>query len=97
MGMALIYTGAGSGGRSRWLAAAGDIQSTLGPDPVFRHCSSFLFAFGMFGAFELQMPSAIQSKLAGASGNQKSGTMIGAFVMGSQFRHWSLQLVLLRR
>ena len=44
----------------------------------------FVFlAIGMFGAFELQMPSAIQSKLATASGNQKSGTAIGAFVMGA--------------
>jgi len=42
-----------------------------------------VLAFGMFGAFELQMPSSIQSKLAGVSGKQKSGTMIGAFVMGA--------------
>jgi len=40
-------------------------------------------ALGMFGAFDLQMPSAIQSRLAGVSGNQKTGTMIGAFVMGA--------------
>jgi thiol:disulfide interchange protein DsbD len=37
----------------------------------------------MFGAYDLQMPSGIQSKLSGVSGNQKSGTMIGAFVMGA--------------
>jgi len=29
------------------------------------------------------MPSAVQSKLAGISGKQKSGTMIGAFIMGA--------------
>jgi thiol:disulfide interchange protein DsbD len=37
----------------------------------------------MFGAYDLQMPSGIQSKLSGVSGNQRSGTMIGAFVMGA--------------
>ncbi len=37
----------------------------------------------MFGAYDLQMPSSVQGRLAGVSGNQKSGTMIGAFVMGA--------------
>jgi thiol:disulfide interchange protein DsbD len=37
----------------------------------------------MFGAYDLQMPSGLQSKLSGVSGNQKNGTMIGAFVMGA--------------
>ena len=46
--------------------------------------SLFIFlAFGMFGAFDLQMPAAIQNKLASVSGNQKSGTAVGAFVMGA--------------
>ena len=39
-------------------------------------------AFGMFGAFELQMPSSIQTRLSAISGDQKSGTMVGAFIMG---------------
>jgi len=42
-----------------------------------------VLALGMFGAYDLQMPSGLQSKLAGISGNQKHGTMIGAFVMGA--------------
>jgi thiol:disulfide interchange protein DsbD len=42
-----------------------------------------VLALGMFGMFELQMPSAIQSRLASVSGNQRSGTAIGAFVMGA--------------
>ncbi len=29
------------------------------------------------------MPSGVQSKLSSISGNQKSGTMVGAFVMGA--------------
>jgi thiol:disulfide interchange protein DsbD len=37
----------------------------------------------MFGLFDLQMPSAIQSRLANISGRQRSGTVIGAFVMGA--------------
>ena len=81
MGMALIYTAAGIAA-----AAAGlQLQATFN-QPWILILFSGLFvvlAFGMFGAFELQMPSSIQSKLAGVSGNQKSGTMIGAFVMGA--------------
>ncbi len=43
----------------------------------------FVFlALGMFGVFELQMPSSIQTKLSNISGQQKSGTTIGAFIMG---------------
>jgi thiol:disulfide interchange protein DsbD len=42
-----------------------------------------VLALGMFGLFDLQMPSAIQSRLAAISGNQKSGTAVGAFVMGA--------------
>ena len=81
MGMALVYTGAGVAA-----AAAGlQLQATFNQPWVLILFSGLfvVLAFGMFGAFELQMPSSIQSKLAGASGNQKSGTMIGAFVMGS--------------
>ncbi|HTE42790.1 MAG TPA: protein-disulfide reductase DsbD [Steroidobacteraceae bacterium] len=40
-------------------------------------------AFAMFGAYTLQMPSFIQSKLTDVSNNQKSGTFIGTFVMGA--------------
>jgi len=78
MGMALIYTGAGIAA-----AAAGlQLQATFNQPWVLIIFSSLfvVLAFGMFGAFELQMPSAIQSKLAGASGNQKSGTMIGGAI-----------------
>ncbi len=81
MGMALIYTAAGVAA-----AAAGmQLQATFN-QPWILILFSGLFvtlAFGMFGAFELQMPAGIQSKLAGISGNQRSGTMVGAFVMGA--------------
>jgi thiol:disulfide interchange protein DsbD len=81
MGMALVYTGAGVAA-----AAAGlQLQATFNqPWVLILFSALFVFlSFGMFGAFELQMPSSVQSKLAGVSGNQKSGTMIGAFVMGA--------------
>jgi thiol:disulfide interchange protein DsbD len=81
MGMALVYTGAGVAA-----AAAGlQLQATFNQPWVLILFSALfvLLSFGMFGAFELQMPSSIQSKLSGVSGNQKSGTMIGAFVRGS--------------
>ena len=81
MGMALVYTGAGIAA-----AAAGmQLQATFN-QPWILILFSALFvvlALGMFGAYDLQMPSSVQSKLADVSGNQKSGTMIGAFVMGA--------------
>ncbi len=40
-------------------------------------------ALAMFGAFTLQLPSALQSKLTDVSNQQKSGTYIGVFVMGA--------------
>lgn len=81
MGMAIIYTGAGVAA-----AAAGmQLQATFNQPWILILFSGVfvLLALGMFGAYDLQMPSAVQSKLAGISGKQKSGTMIGAFIMGA--------------
>ncbi len=39
-------------------------------------------AFSMFGFYELQVPSSLQSKIAELSGKQKSGSYIGVIVMG---------------
>jgi thiol:disulfide interchange protein DsbD len=39
-------------------------------------------AFSMFGFYELQMPSAIQNRLAALSNQQQGGTFIGVGVMG---------------
>lgn len=41
-----------------------------------------VLAFAMFGFFELQMPASIQNKLTGFSNQQKSGSFIGAAIMG---------------
>lgn len=81
MGMALIYTGAGI------VAAAVGVQLQAvfnAPWVLILFAGLFVvLALGMFGMFDLQMPSAIQSRLATVSGKQKSGTIIGAFVMGA--------------
>jgi thiol:disulfide interchange protein DsbD len=81
MGMALVYTAAGVAA-----AAAGlQLQATFNqPWVLSLFAGLFIFlSLGMFGMFDLQMPSAIQSRLSSASGNQTSGTMVGAFVMGA--------------
>lgn len=41
-----------------------------------------LLALSMFGLYELQLPSALQTRLAAASGRIKGGKVIGAFLMG---------------
>ena len=81
MGMAVVYTGAGIAA-----AAIGLQLQAIFNQPWVLILFSGLFvvlALGMFGLFDLQMPSAIQTRLATASGKQKSGTLIGAFVMGA--------------
>jgi thioredoxin:protein disulfide reductase len=40
-------------------------------------------AFAMFGAYTLQMPSAIQTRLTDASNKQQAGTFVGTFIMGA--------------
>ncbi len=81
MGMAIVYTGAGIAA-----AAVGiQLQATFNQPWILILFSGLfvLLALGMFGAYDLQMPSSIQTRLSGISGNQKSGTMVGAFVMGA--------------
>ncbi len=80
-GMALVYTAAG--------IAAGAIGVQLQAmfnQPWVLSLFAGLFvvlAAGMFGLYDLQMPSSVQSRLAAISGRQRAGTMIGAFVMGA--------------
>lgn len=81
LGMALVYTAAGVAA-----AAVGvQLQAVFNQPWVLILFSGLfvLLALGMFGLFDLQMPSAIQSRLATVSGRQRSGTVIGAFVMGA--------------
>ncbi len=81
MGMALIYTAAGVAA-----AAAGlQLQATFNQPWVLAVFSGMfvILAAGMFGMYDMQMPSAIQSRLASISSNQRSGSVIGAFIMGA--------------
>jgi thioredoxin:protein disulfide reductase len=40
-------------------------------------------AFAMFGAYTLQLPSALQTRLTNVSNQQKSGSYVGTFIMGA--------------
>ncbi|MEM9323107.1 MAG: protein-disulfide reductase DsbD [Pseudomonadota bacterium] len=82
LGMALTYTSAGA----LFAYFGGTQAATFFQQPWILITFAGLFvvlAMSMFGLFELQMPSVIQSKVATISNDQKSGTAVGAFVMGS--------------
>ena len=81
MGMALVYTAAGVAA-----AAVGLQLQAIFNQPWILTLFAGLFvvlALGMFGVYDLQMPSGIQTRLSNISGSQKSGTAIGAFVIGA--------------
>jgi len=42
-----------------------------------------VMALAMFGLFEIQMPSAIQSRLSGLANKQKNGTFFGTAIIGA--------------
>lgn len=80
LGMALTYALAGvaAGLSGAMLAAALQNPWVLGTfAAVF-----VALALSMFGFYELQLPSALQSKLAGASGRLHGGHYAGVFAMG---------------
>ena len=80
-GMALVYTAAGVAA-----AAVGvQLQAVFNQPPVLIAFAALfvVLALGMFGLFNLQMPTAIQTRLAALSGRQSAGTLAGAFVMGA--------------
>src|SRR5690606_18486960 len=80
-GMSLVYTAAGI------VAAAVGVQLQAAfNQPWVLALFAALFvalALGMFGLYDLQMPSAVQTRLAALSGRQRGGTFVGAFVMGA--------------
>ncbi|MEL7024129.1 MAG: protein-disulfide reductase DsbD [Pseudomonadota bacterium] len=81
LGMALTYTAAGVLAAKAGQQAASTFQQ---PWIIASFAGLFvILALSMFGLFELQMPSAIQTRIANISNNQKSGTVVGAFVMGA--------------
>ncbi|WP_395338607.1 protein-disulfide reductase DsbD [Ningiella sp. W23] len=79
-GMAITYSLLGL-----IVASAGvQFQAAL-QNPILLGIFIILFialAFAMFGAYEIQLPSKWQEKLNSLSNEQKSGNLIGVFVMG---------------
>jgi thioredoxin:protein disulfide reductase len=81
IGMALTYTAAGIA-----VAAGGQHVQAAFQQPWIIALFAALFvalALSMFGVFTLQMPTAVQTRLAGLSGRQSAGTFGGVFVMGA--------------
>jgi thiol:disulfide interchange protein DsbD len=81
-GMALTYAAAGAA----FVLAFKQAPQAFFQQPWIIVPFSILFialALAMFGAYTLQLPSALQTRLTTISNRQKSGTYIGTFVMGA--------------
>jgi thioredoxin:protein disulfide reductase len=80
VGMAVTYAIAGvaAGLSGEMLSAAFQNPWVLGSFAVI----FVLLALSMFGFYDLQLPSALQSKLSDTSNRLKGGTLGGVFVMG---------------
>ncbi len=81
LGMAIVYTalGVAAGLAGEGLAAALQNPWVLGAFALL----IVAMAMSMFGFYELQLPSALQSRLANASGRQSGGKLAGVFAMGA--------------
>ena len=81
LGMAATYTAAGA-----IAALAGSQVQALFQKPWLISLFAGMFvvlALGMFGLFELQMPAAVQTRLANMANKQKGGTFIGTAIIGA--------------
>ncbi len=80
LGMALVYTafGVAAGLAGEGLAAALQNPWVLGSFAALL----VLLSLSMFGLYELQLPSALQSRLTEGSNRMKGGSYAGVFVMG---------------
>jgi thiol:disulfide interchange protein DsbD len=81
LGMAVTYTTAAVA-----TAAAGEQVQALFQQTWIIVLFAALFgvlALAMFGAYDLQMPSAIQTRIANLSGKQKAGTYVGTAIIGA--------------
>jgi len=81
LGMAIVYTalGVAAGLVGEGLAAALQNPWVLSGFALL----IALMSLSMFGVFQLQVPAALQTRLATASGRQSSGKLAGVFVMGA--------------
>jgi thiol:disulfide interchange protein DsbD len=80
LGMAITYALAGVAA-----ALSGTLLSNALQNPWALGIGAGIFvalALSMFGFFELQLPSFIQSKFSDASNKMKGGNFVGVFVMG---------------
>jgi thiol:disulfide interchange protein DsbD len=80
LGMATTYTALGA-----VFAAAGSQVQAVMQQPAVTVGVALLFvalALSMFGLFDLQIPASWQTKLNSISGEQRSGSFIGAAIMG---------------
>jgi thioredoxin:protein disulfide reductase len=81
LGMAIVYTvlGVAAGLIGQGLSAALQNPWVLG----FFGLGMAGMALSMFGVYDLQVPAAMQSRLAGASNRQSGGKLAGVFAMGA--------------
>ena len=81
LGMALTYAAAGvaAGMTGTLLAAALQNAWVLGAFALV----FVVLSFSMFGFYELQLPTALQSKLSDEAGHLQGGRGIGVFLMGA--------------
>ena len=80
LAMALTYTVAGV-----FAALAGENLQAMLQNPVAISIFALVFvalAFSMFGFYDLQLPSGLQSKLTEISNKQEGGSLAGAGIMG---------------
>lgn len=81
-GMALTYAAAGA----LFVLVFNQAPQAFFQQPWILCLFALLFvalAFAMFGAYTLQMPNALQTRLTNVSNQQKSGTYVGTFIMGA--------------
>ncbi len=81
LGMAIVYTalGVAAGLIGQGLSAALQNPWVLGAFGLLMAG----MALSMFGVYELQVPAAMQSRLASASNRQSGGKLAGVFAMGA--------------
>jgi len=81
LGMALVYTSLGVAAGLAGEGLAGALQKPW----VLLSFGALLFALAlsMFDVYQLQLPSALQSRLSSTSGNMGGGRFAGVFVMGA--------------
>jgi thiol:disulfide interchange protein DsbD len=81
LGMAIVYTvlGVAAGLLGEGLSAALQNPWVLSAFAILIAA----MALSMFGVYQLQVPAALQTRLADASGRQASGKLAGVFAMGA--------------